>query len=107
MGIRSQLLSAPWPVTRKFPTDYSCQTVRCRGASIALVAMHLRPSIGLVAGHMVRVRRCGAMLAQLGIVALVFADWGSEPDQLLATGWPRKLDLVAVSLGIPACVGGR
>ena len=39
VAVRSQLASAPWPVGRDFAEGYSCRTVRCRGKTVALVAM--------------------------------------------------------------------
>ena len=54
-----------------------------------------------------KLQRCGAMLAQLGVPARVFADWNSEPSQLLDSGWPQKLDLVVLHLDVPTCSSGR
>jgi hypothetical protein len=36
VAVRSRLASAPWPIAREFPADYSCQTLRCRGTTVAL-----------------------------------------------------------------------
>ena len=105
--VRSQLASAPWPIGRDLPDDYACQTVRCHGITVALVAMYLRPSIGLVGVNVVKLQRRGAMIAQLGVPALVFGDWNSEPSQLLDSGWPQRLGLVVLHLDVPTCSSGR
>ena len=107
VAVRSQLASAPWPIGREFPDDYACQTVRCHGIAVALVAMYLRPSIGLTGVNVVKLQRCGAMLTQLGVPTLVLADWNAEPSQLLDSGWPQRLGLVVLHLDVPTCSSGR